>query len=60
MSKYVKLTLKEFEWMRQEIESSYSQSGCMDEDAAKVANNAHKALKMAERRNGIKSVFGDE
>ncbi|EKO3414733.1 hypothetical protein N2V14_004085 [Vibrio fluvialis] len=52
-TEYVKLTRKEFDLIREEIYSSESQSGCMDEEPAEVARKAFNAIKKAEKRNGI-------
>lgn len=62
MSKYVKLTQREFDLISDEIESSYSQHGCMDEEAAERAYKAWKAMQNANKRNGIarKKFIGNE
>ncbi|MCG6387551.1 hypothetical protein K6U51_12690 [Vibrio fluvialis] len=52
-TEYVKLTRREFDLIREEIYSSESQSGCMDEEPAEVARKAYDAIKRAEKRNGI-------
>ena len=57
--KYLKITPKEFELIREEIESSYSQAGCMDDEAANVAVEAYKAMKKVEKRNNIPSIWED-
>lgn len=57
--KYLKITPREFELMREEIKSSYSQTGCMDGEAVNVAIEAYKAMKKVEKRNNIPSIWED-
>ncbi|USD35605.1 MULTISPECIES: hypothetical protein [Vibrio] len=52
-AKYVVLTLGQFDDIRAEIYSSYSQSGCMDEDAAQSAVRAYRSMTKAEGANLI-------
>lgn len=52
-TQYVKLTLNEFNIIREEIYSAYTQSGCMDEDAMIAARKAFNAVRRAEKRNNL-------
>ncbi len=56
-AKYVKLTLNEFNKIREEIYASYAQSGCMDLDAAECAEKAFDAVKKAEKRNDVEPLI---
>ncbi|EMW7305233.1 hypothetical protein AAFN31_004009 [Vibrio parahaemolyticus] len=56
-AKHVVLTLGQFNDIREEIYSSYSQSGCMDEDAAQSAVRAYRSMIKAERANLISPLF---
>lgn len=47
----VQLTMNQFNHMRKEIYSSYSQAGCMDEVSACAAERAYDACSTAERAN---------
>jgi hypothetical protein len=54
MPPYIKVTLKEFESMRSEVESGLSQCGQFeDEDAIKTAHKAAKAARAVEKRNKL-------
>ncbi|MDI5832556.1 hypothetical protein OCF84_21455 (plasmid) [Shewanella xiamenensis] len=52
-SGYVNVTAFEFERIRQEIYSSYSQCGCMDDDAVEEILKAYRAIQKVEKRNDI-------
>lgn len=56
-SNYVKVTAFEFAQIRQEINSSYSQCGCMDEEAAEEAMRAYRAIQKVEKRNNIEPLL---
>jgi predicted glycosyl hydrolase (DUF1957 family) len=55
-SRYIRITEREFELIRNEIYSAESASGAMDEDAAHEARMAFKAVQSAEKRNDIKPL----
>ena len=58
MTQYVKVTLKEFEKMRDAVKSSLIQSGCWDNEDQKVEiDKAAKAAAAIETRNNIESNF---
>jgi hypothetical protein len=48
---YVQLTMTQFNHMREEIYSGYSQSGCMDEASVCAAERAYVACTSAEKAN---------
>ncbi|MGR2849353.1 hypothetical protein ABMX62_20165 [Vibrio vulnificus] len=50
---YILVTPSEFSKIEQEICSSYSQSGCMDDEPREQAEKAHDALIRVLKRNGI-------
>ncbi len=52
-SKYVNVTALEFDQIREEIYSSYSQCGCMDEEAVSEIMKAFRAIQKVEKRNDI-------
>jgi hypothetical protein len=56
-AKHVVLTLGQFDDIREEIYSSYSQSGCMDEDAAQSAVRAYRSMTKAEKANLISPLY---
>jgi len=54
MTQYVKVTLKEFEAMRSEIEAGFSQCGLYtDDDAIKTLRKAVSSAKAIEKRNKL-------
>lgn len=53
---YVQLTMSQFDNIREEIYSSYSQAGCMDEIAAKSAEKAYNSVLTAERANLLSTL----
>ncbi len=56
-AKHVVLTLGQFDDIRKKIYSSYSQSGCMDEDAAQSAVRAYRSMTKAEKANLISPLY---
>lgn len=56
-TKYIKVTEKEFDLIREEIYSSASQAGCMDENAALEAEKAMEAVHKVEKRNGFNPLY---
>jgi predicted glycosyl hydrolase (DUF1957 family) len=55
-SRYVRVTEREFELIRNEIYAAESASGGMDENAAQEVRMAFKAIQSAEKRNDIKPL----
>lgn len=56
-TRYIKITEKEFEAIREEIYSADSASGAMDDDARKDVERAVKAMKAVEKRNGLEPLY---
>ncbi len=56
-TQYVKLTLNEFNAVREEVAASYAQSGAMDEDAFLSAERAAEAIRKAEARNNLAPLY---
>lgn len=59
MRGYIKVTPLEFRLFQEELESSLSQSGAMDEEARESIEKAIKALRRAEKRNNIPPLYGE-
>lgn len=56
-TRYIKITEKEFDAIREEIYSAQSAIGAMEDDAQKDVERAVKAMKAVEKRNGLKPLY---
>lgn len=54
---YIKVTVKEFDAIREEICSAESALGGMDEDAQKDVERAVRAMRAVEKRNGLEPLY---
>ncbi|WP_182038922.1 hypothetical protein [Vibrio alginolyticus] len=56
---YVLLTMNQFNYIREEVYSGYSQAGAMDDEAGNVAIKAYCACSAAERANLVPPLSYD-
>ncbi len=52
----IRMTMRDFDRVREEIYASYSQSGCMDEEPRLQAEKAYASIQATEKRNLIKPL----
>jgi len=52
----IRMTMRDFNNVREEVCASYSQSGCMDDEASLQAERAYASIKATEQRNLIKPL----
>lgn len=56
-TRYIKITEKEFDAIREEIYSAESAIGAMEDDARKDVERAVRAMKAVEKRNGLEPLY---
>lgn len=56
-TRYIKITEKEFDAIREEINSAHSAIGAMDDDASKDVLRAVRAMQAVEKRNGLEPLY---